>query len=139
MFADRQTDAQTDGLITIHRTSTGQSNKYYLLTFEPRQMKRIVDRYAAEGALSKFRNKNKYTSYPDWRISPHADPLACILVYGLRGERHQKFSLFGFGVLTKIGDGLLPTRSTIMPHFIALCQPTPEISDTKLCRQPNKQ
>ena len=39
--------------------------------------------------------QHKYASYPDWRISPHADPPGCIPVNSLRDVRYQHFSLFG--------------------------------------------
>jgi len=43
-------------------------------------------------------NCNKYASYLDWRISPHADlSFGCIPVNGLRDVRYQHFSLFGLG------------------------------------------
>ena len=36
---------------------------------------------------------------------------------------------------TKIGDDLLPTRSTVRPNFTTLCLPTLEISTTKISRR----
>jgi len=61
--------------------------------------------------------KNKYANYLVWHISPHADHPASL--------SYVEMTCY------------LPS-STILPNFIALHQPTPEISITKYL-QTNKQ
>ena len=91
------------------------------------------------------KNTNKYASCPDWRKSPHADRRHCQRwpVCHTRLTTVQcisDFSLFGLGVnpWAKVHQkgrwpGRLP-RSTTLQNFIALRQPMPEISVTKIMR-----
>ena len=102
-------------------------------------------------------NKNKYASYPDWRISPHADrrhrqrwPVChtglatarpvCRTCMANDRPMHYRFFTIGLwglpmGQSSPKGEMTWWTpRSTILHNFIALCQPTPDISATKILR-----
>ena len=100
-----------------------------------------------------WENSNKYASCPDWHISPHADRRHRqgwpVCHTGLATARPVcrtwltavqciiDFSLFGLGTnpWAKVHQkGRWTPRSTTLQNFIALRQPTPEISVTKILR-----
>ena len=87
-------------------------------------------------------NFYKYASYPDWRISPHADRrprLSSQFVAPSAVQRTIDFSLFDFGGLP-LGQSSpkgKTHRSTILQNFSPIAQTVYEIHVTKLFHRPH--
>jgi len=88
---------------------------------------------------------NKYASYPDWRISPHADPPKLHTCKPSTRLYYKNFSLFGLGGLTpgpkftKIDD-LLPTQFYHPAKFSSSCvNSCQRYPIQKICGQTNKE
>jgi len=89
---------------------------------------------------------NKYASYPDWRMSPHADRRYRPVYHTWIATVQCVTNMFHFLALgltpgpkfCRIGDD--PLSSTILPNFTALRQHTSEIYVTKdICRRTDRQ
>ena len=115
---------------------TAPQSTHVYLPYQQKQKKKYR-KYIIQ-IYTKLTKIHKYASYPDWRISPHAGHHHQRVCHTWLYETYVTNIVHVLALVLKPGPKFTkgemtyyPPKSIILPNFIALCQPMPDISITK--------